>query len=179
MAAVTYDIDPTHSAAHFSVRHMMISNVRGEFTKVHGTVTFDHENPGASKVEATIDVASLHTRDEQRDGHLKSADFLDAAQYPEIKFVSTSIEADGHDEYLMKGDMTIHGVTRGVTFQVEGPTPEAKDPWGNLKAGATANTKINRKDFGLVWNVGLETGGVLVGEEVKISLEVELTRRAS
>jgi polyisoprenoid-binding protein YceI len=179
MAAVTYDIDPTHSSAHFSVRHMMITNVKGEFTKVKGTVTFDRENPGASKVEATIDVASLHTRDEQRDSHLKSPDFFDAANFPEIKFVSTSVEPDGNDEYLMKGDLTIRGVMHTVTFQVEGPTPEAKDPWGNLKAGATADGKINRKDFGLAWNVALETGGVLVGEEVKINLEVELTRRAA
>ena len=179
MAAVVYDIDPAHSSAHFSVRHMMISNVKGEFAKVTGTVTFDRDNPGASKVEATIDVASLHTRDEQRDGHLKSADFLDAAKYPEIKFVSTGIKKDGNDEYQMTGDLTIHGTTKPVTFQVEGPTAEAKDPWGNVKTGATAETKINRKDFGLVWNVALETGGVLVGEDVKISLDVELTRRAT
>src|SRR6201986_4142020 len=121
MAAVVYDVDPAHSRAHFSVRHMMISNVKGEFTKVAGTVTFDRDNPETSKVETTIAVASLHTRDEQRDGHLKSADFLDAEKYPEIKFVSTSIKKDGTDEYQMTGDMTIHGVTKPVTFQVEGP----------------------------------------------------------
>jgi len=179
MAAVTYDIDPTHSAAHFSVRHMMITNVRGEFTKVSGTVTHDSDNPGASKIDVTIDVASLHTRDDQRDGHLKSAEFLDAADFPTINFASTSVKPDGHDEYLVKGNLTIHGVTREVDLHVEGPTPEVKDPWGNYKAGATATTKISRKDFGLVWNVTLETGGVLVGEEVKIDIEVELTRRAS
>jgi polyisoprenoid-binding protein YceI len=179
MAAVVYDIDPAHSSAHFSVRHMMISNVKGEFTKVAGTVTFDRDHPEASKVETTIDVASLHTRDEQRDGHLKSADFLDAEKYPQIKFVSTGIKKDGNDEYQMTGNLTIHGVTKPVTFHVEGPTAEAKDPWGNVKTGATAETKINRKDFGLVWNVALETGGVLVGEDVKISLDVELTRRAT
>ena len=179
MPTFVYDIDPTHSSAHFSVRHLMISNVKGEFTKVSGTATYDPDDPKASKVEATIDVASLHTRDEQRDGHLKSADFFDLANFPDIKFVSKSVEPDGHDEYLVKGDMTIHGVTHEVTLQVEGPTPEVKDPWGNLKAGATATTKINRKDFGLTWNASLETGGVLVGEEVKINLEVELTRRAT
>ena len=177
MAVVVYDIDPTHSSAHFSVRHMMISNVKGEFTKVTGTVTYDPDKPGAAKIEANIDAGSLHTRDEQRDGHLKSADFLDVAKFPEIKFVSKSAERDGKDEYLVKGDLTIHGVTREVALQVEGPTPEVKDPWGNLKTGATAETKVNRKDFGLAWNMALETGGVLVGEEVKISLEVELTRR--
>ena len=149
MPAIVYDIDPTHSSAHFSVRHLMISNVKGEFTKVSGTVTYDPDDPKAAKVEATIDVASLHTRDEQRDGHLKSADFFDAANFPEIKFASTSVEADGNHEYLVKGDMTIHGVT----------------------------AKINRKDFGLTWNSPLETGGVMVGDEIKISLEVELTRR--
>jgi polyisoprenoid-binding protein YceI len=124
-------------------------------------------------------VSSLHTRDEQRDGHLKSAEFFDLAQYPDIKFVSKSVQPDGHDEYLVKGDMTIHGVTKEVALHVEGPTPEVKDPWGNLKAGAAATAKINRKDFGLGWNAPLETGGVVVGEEVKINLEVELTRRAA
>jgi len=177
MAAIVYDIDATHSSAHFSVRHLMISNVKGEFTKVTGTVTWDPDNPASSKVEATIDVSSLHTRDEQRDGHLKSAEFFEVAQYPDIKFVSKSVQPDGHDEYLVKGDMTIHGVTKEVEVHVEGPTPEVKDPWGNLKAGAAATAKINRKDFGLGWNAPLETGGVVVGEEVKINLEVELTRR--
>ncbi|HEX3747284.1 MAG TPA: YceI family protein [Bryobacteraceae bacterium] len=176
MSVVVYTIDPAHSSAHFSVRHMMISNVKGEFTKLSGTVTFDRDNPAASQVEAIIEVASLHTRDEQRDAHLKSPDFLDAEKFPDIRFVSKSVERNGHDEYQAKGDMTIHGVTHEVTLQVEGPTAEVKDPWGNIRAGATAMAKINRKDFGLVWNVALETGGVLVGEEVKINLEVELTR---
>jgi len=179
MAAVSYDIDPTHSAAHFSVRHMMVSNVRGEFTKLSGAVTYDRDNPQASKIDVTIDVASLHTRDEQRDTHLKSADFLDAANFPTIQFVSTNVQPDGHDEYLVKGNLTIRGVSHAVDLHVEGPTPEVKDPWGNYKAGATATAKIHRKDFGLVWNMALETGGVLVGEEVRIEIDVELTRRAS
>jgi polyisoprenoid-binding protein YceI len=179
MPAFVYDVDPTHSSAHFSVRHLMISNVKGEFTKVSGTVTYDLDNPKASKVQATIDVNSLHTRDEQRDGHLKSPEFFDAAKFPEIKFVSKSVEPDGHGEYLVKGDMTIHGVTKEVALQVEGPTPEVKDPWGNMKAGATATAKIDRRDFGLTWNSALEGGGVVIGDEVKISLEVELTRRAA
>jgi len=179
MAAIVYDIDSTHSSAHFSVRHLMISNVKGEFTKVSGTVTFDPDDPKASKVEATIDVASLHTRDEQRDGHLKSAEFFDAAKFPEIKFVSKSVEPDGHDEYVVKGELTIHGVTKEVALQVEGPTPPVKDPWGNMKAGAAATTKIDRRDFGLTWNAALETGGVMVGDEIKINLELELTRRAA
>ena len=158
MSAIVYDIDPVHSSAHFSVRHMMITNVKGEFTKLSGTVTYDPENPGASKVEAKIDVASLHTRDEQRDAHLKSPDFLEADQYPEITFTSKSVERAGEDEFTLKGDLTIHGIAREVTLRVEGPTAEVKDPWGNVKAGATATTKINRKDFGLNWNVGAGSG---------------------
>jgi polyisoprenoid-binding protein YceI len=179
MPAIVYDIDPTHSSAHFSVRHLMISNVKGEFTKVSGTVTFDPDDPKASKVEATIDVNSMHTRDEQRDGHLKSPEFFDAANFPEIKFVSTSAVPDGTHEYLVKGNLTIHGVTKEVELHVEGPTPEVKDPWGNLKAGAAATGKIDRRDFGLAWNSALEGGGVVMGDEVKINLEVELTRRVA
>ena len=177
MAAIVYDIDSTHSSAHYSVRHLMISNVKGEFTKVSGTVTYDPDAHQTSKVDVTIDVASLHTRDEQRDGHLKSPEFFDMAKFPDIKFVSTSVERDGHDEYLVKGDLTIHGVTKEVALNVEGPTPEVKDPWGNMKSGAAATAKISRKDFGLTWNAALETGGVLIGDEIKINLEVELTRR--
>jgi polyisoprenoid-binding protein YceI len=177
MPATVYDIDPAHSSAHFSVRHMMISNVKGEFGKVSGTVAFDRDNPSASKIDVTIDAASLHTRDEQRDAHLKSADFLDVAVYPEIRFVSHRVEAEGPGVHRVTGDLTIHGVTKDVTLQVDGPTPEVKDPWGNTKAGATATVKIHRKDFGLVWNAALETGGVLVGDDVSINLEVELTRR--
>ena len=175
----SYTIDPVHSVADFKVRHMMITNVRGEFSGVSGTVVVDHENPANSKVEAKIDVNTIQTRDPQRDTHLKSADFLDAEKFPTITFVSKKVAKNGSDDYAVTGDLTIHGVTKPVTFHVEGPTAEAKDPWGNVKTGATAETKINRKDFGLVWNVALETGGVLVGEDVKISLDVELTRRAT
>jgi polyisoprenoid-binding protein YceI len=177
MPTIHYDIDPAHTSAHFSVRHMMITNVKGEFTKVSGTVALNTENPAESKVEAVIETASLHTREEQRDTHLKSADFFDVTKFPEIRFVSTSVQPSGDGEALVKGNLTIHGITKEVTLKVEGPTAEVKDPWGNMKAGATATTKIKRKDFGLVWNVALETGGVLVGEDVSISLEVELTRR--
>ena len=179
MPSSIYDIDPAHTDAHFSVRHMMISNVKGEFKKISGTVTFNPDNPSESQVEATIDAASLHTRDEQRDAHLKSADFFDVAKFPEIRFVSRSVESEGAGELLVKGDLTLHGVSQGVTLRVEGPTAEMKDPWGNMRAGAVATTKINREDFGLVWNVALETGGVLVGKEISITLEVELIRRAA
>jgi polyisoprenoid-binding protein YceI len=172
-----YDIDPAHSSAHFSVRHMMISNVKGEFTKVSGTVTFSPDNPAGSRVEAVIEAASLRTGDEQRDAHLRSADFFDVANFPELRFTSNSVEPHGDGEYLVKGALTIHGVGKEVTLRVEGPTGEVKDPWGNVRAGAAATTKIHRKDFGMVFNAPLEAGGVLVGEEVSISLEVELIRR--
>ena len=122
-----------------------------------------------------IDAGTIHTRDDQRDAHLKSADFLDVAKFPEITFVSRKI-AGGGDEWKVTGDLTIHGVTREVTLDVEGPAPEAKDPWGNMKSGATAVTRISRKEFGMEFNMVLETGGVMVGEEVTITLEVELLR---
>ena len=153
----------------------MVSNVRGEFSKVTGTVVIDANAPENSRVEATIDAKTIHTRDEQRDTHLKSADFLDVEKFPTIKFVSKKIKgSDG--EWKVTGDLTIHGVTKEVTLDVEGPSPEAKDPWGNVKSGASATTKINRKDFGMVFNMALETGGVMVGDEVTITLELELLR---
>lgn len=177
MSQVTYQIDSAHSAAHFSVRHMMISNVRGEFTKVSGTVQYDAENPENSSLTATIDTASVSTRDAQRDTHLKSADFFDVEKHPEIAFRSKEITPED-GELQVKGDLTIHGVTREVTLNVERPTPEAKDPWGNLRIGTSATTKINRKDFDLGWNVALDTGGVLVGEDIKISIDIEAIRQA-
>ncbi len=175
MSQVTYTIDPAHSAAEFKVRHLMVSNVRGHFSKVTGTVVFDASAPQNSKVEAHIDATTIHTREEQRDAHLKSADFLDVAKFPEIAFVSKKV-AGGKGEWKVTGDLTIHGVTKEVTLDVEGPAPEAKDPWGNVKSGFSATTKINRKDFGLVYNVALETGGLMVGDEVSITLDVELLR---
>jgi polyisoprenoid-binding protein YceI len=171
-----YDLDPAHTSAHFSVRHMMISNVKGEFTKVSGTVTFDPDNLQASSMEAVIDATSIRTRDDQRDAHLKSADFLDVEHYPEIRFRSTRIEREG-SEYTIHGDLTIRGVTKDVALKVEDLTPETKDPWGNLRAGATATTKIKRSDFGVAFNMVLETGGLLVGEQVSITIDAELVRR--
>ena len=173
----SYTIDPAHSVADFKVRHLMVSNVRGEFSGVTGTVQFDAENPANSKVEATIPVNTIQTREPQRDTHLKSADFFDVENFPQITFVSTKVAKKGDEEYKVTGDLTIHGVTKEVTLDVEGPAPEAKDPWGNLKSGASAKTKINRKDFGLEWNMALETGGVLVGENVQIHLDLELTKQ--
>jgi polyisoprenoid-binding protein YceI len=177
MSQITYIIDPAHSTADFKVRHLMIANVRGEFSGVTGTVIFDADQPANSKVEATIDATTLNTREPDRDAHLKSPDFLDVARFPQIKFVSTKVASAGSGVWQVTGDLTIHGITREVTLQVEGPAPEVKDPWGNIKSGASASTKINRKDFGLVWNVALEAGGVLVGEEVAIHLDLEMTRQ--
>jgi polyisoprenoid-binding protein YceI len=177
MSQVTYTIDPAHSTAGFKVRHLMVANVRGEFSGVTGTVVYDAENPANSKLDATIDASTIHTRDEQRDGHLKSADFLDVEKFPTIRFVSKQAKKVDEGEWRVTGDLTIHGVTKEVVLEVEGPAPEAKDPWGNTRSGASATAKINRTDFGLVWNSALETGGVLVGEEVTISFEIELLRK--
>ena len=176
MPQVTYQIDPAHSSAQFSIRHMMISNVRGEFTKVSGTVTYDAANPANSSADAGIEISSISTREPQRDTHLKSADFFDAEKYPLLTFQSK--EVTGQDgEWKLKGDITIHGVTREIALDVDGPTPETKDPWGNLRIGATATGKLNRKDFGLVWNGVLEAGGVLVGDEVKLTIDIEAIRQ--
>ena len=173
-----YTIDTAHSAAQFKVRHMMIANVKGEFTNVSGTVSFDPANPGAAVVEAAVDVSTISTRDPQRDGHLKSADFFDVEKYPSITFKSKKIlnaSATGAD---VLGDLTVHGVTKEVTLKVEDFSEEAKDPWGNMRRGASAKTKINRKDFGMSFNVALEAGGFLVGEDVDINIDVELIRQA-
>lgn len=175
MPPLTYAIDPAHSSVHFSVRHLMVSNVRGEFTKLTGTVKFDPEKPETSTIEAIIDATSISTRDPQRDGHLKSPDFLDTEKFPTITFRSKKVEiVSGGGK--VTGDLTIHGVTREIVLDVEGPTPEIKDPWGKQRIGASATAKLSRKDFGLTWNAALETGGVMVGDEVKITLDVEVVR---
>jgi len=176
--AATYTIEPAHSSAHFKVRHLMIANVRGEFSKVSGTVKFDPSNPAASSIAAEIDVNSINTREPDRDKHLKSADFFDAANYPTMKFQSKTVAADGPEGYKVTGDLTIRGTTREVVLNVTGPTPEVKDPWGYTRRGAEGVAKISRKDFGLTYNPMLETGGVVIGDEVEISLEVELLKTA-
>jgi polyisoprenoid-binding protein YceI len=173
----TYEIDPAHSRAHFKVRHLMVSNVRGDFSNVSGTVVFDRNNLKNSKIEASIDATTVNTSEPQRDAHLKSADFLDVANFPVLKFVSKTITPDGSDGLKVIGDLTIHGVTHEVVLKVEDTSEDVKDPWGNTKAGASATTKINRKDFGLTWNQALETGGLLVGDEISITLDVELTKK--
>jgi polyisoprenoid-binding protein YceI len=173
-----WQIDPAHSAAHFSVRHLMISNVRGEFGKIGGTVTLDSSDLTKSHVEISIDTASIDTREPQRDEHLRSGDFFDVVTHPAITFRSTKITSTGSDRFKVTGDLTIKGVSHEATFDVEGPTSAIKDPWGNTRTGVTASTKINRKDFGLGWNALLEGGGVVVGEEVSITFDGELIQKA-
>jgi polyisoprenoid-binding protein YceI len=176
--ATKWQLDPAHSAAHFSVRHLMISNVRGEFTKLTGSAQINPADPAKSSVEVTIQAGSLNTREPQRDEHLRSADFFDVTNHPTLTFRSTRVEALGADNFKLTGDLTIRGVTRQVTFDVEGPTASVKDPWGNIRAGITASAKINRKDYGVAFNALTETGGVVVGDEVKITVEAELIQQA-
>ncbi len=175
-ATATWNIDPAHSAAEFKVKHMMISNVKGQFAKVTGVLTLDESDLTDSHVEALIEAASIETRDAQRDAHLKSADFFDVEKFPTLFFKSTRVSPVGDGELAVEGDLTIRGVTRKVVFSVEGPTPPAKDPWGNTRVAVSATTKINRKDFGLTWNTALETGGILVGDEVTITLDVQFVK---
>ena len=175
-SVIIWKLDPAHSSAEFKVRHMMISNVKGSFSGLTGTLTENPADPAASSVEASLDVATISTGDAQRDGHLKSADFFDAEKYPTMSFKSTRVEPKGEAEYRVTGDLTLHGVTKPVTFAVEGPTAPGKDPWGNTRIGISATTKINRKDFGLNWNASLETGGILVGEDVHITVEAQFVR---
>lgn len=172
----TWTIDPVHSVAEFKVRHMMISNIRGQFTGVSGSLMLDDSNIANSRVEATIDAATITTRDATRDAHLQSAEFLDVQKFPKLEFRSTKVKSKGEGLLDIEGLLTIHGVTRDVTFKVEGPTPATKDPWGHTRIGISAETKINRKDYGLVWNTTLETGGVLVGDEIAITLDVQFVK---
>ena len=168
-----WNVDTSHSVVGFSARHLMISKVRGRFTDFSGTVTIP-EDPLQSTVEATVDLGSVSTGDDQRDAHLKSADFFNIEKHPHMTFTSTSLKADG-DDYIMTGDLTVAGTTRTVDFELEFDGVE-KDPWGGTRAGFSASTEISRKDWEMTWNVALETGGVLVGDKVKIELDVELVK---
>lgn len=172
----TWDFDLRHSNLGFKVKHLMISYVRGSFERFSGLVTYDEKDVTHSSVQVTIDVASISTANADRDKHLRSPDFFDAEKYPEMTFVSRRIDAsDGHLKII--GDLTIKGTTEEVTLDVDGPTPPMTDPWGGTRMGATATTRINRTDFGLTWNQALETGGVVVGDDVFITLEVELVKK--
>jgi polyisoprenoid-binding protein YceI len=175
--AEEWQIDRAHSAAQFSVRHMMVSTVRGHFGKLTGTIHYDLANPSAARVQADVDVSSVDTREPKRDAHLKSADFFDAANHPTMTFKSTKVEPAGQGKLKMTGDLTIRGTTRPVVFDVDGLTSPVKDR-GGLRMGAAATAKINRKDFGITWNRVLEAGGVTVGDEVTIMLDLELVQRA-
>lgn len=175
-STITWKIDPAHSHAEFKIRHMMISNVKGSFSGITGTLIEDTTDPTLSQVEAAIDINTISTGDPQRDAHLKSGDFFESETHAQMTFKSTRVEKKGAEEYAVTGDLTLHGVTKPVTFQVEGPSSPGKDPWGNTRIGLSATTKINRKDFGLSWNAALETGGILVGEDVQITLEVQFIK---
>lgn len=174
----TWTIDPAHTEIGFAVRHLMLSTVRGRFGAVTGSVTVDEKDPNSAKVDVTIDVTSIDTRQEGRDNHLRSADFFDVATYPTMHFVSKRIEADVTGTFRVIGDLTIKGTTREVALDVtlEG---RAIDPWGNDRVGFSATGKLNRADFGLTWNQALETGGVVVGDEIKLSIDAELVRQAA
>jgi polyisoprenoid-binding protein YceI len=172
--AATWEIDPAHTSAGFKVRHLMVSNVKGEFTGVTGKIDLDEKDLLKSKVEVSMDVGSVNTGNAKRDEHLKTADFFDAAKFPKLTFKSTKIEKQG-DKLAMTGDLTLHGVTKPVVLMVE-LTTEIKDPWGNTRRGANATGKVNRKDFGLTWNKTLDGGGVAVSDEVQLNIEAELTK---
>jgi polyisoprenoid-binding protein YceI len=176
ISTTTWNIDPAHSVAEFKVKHMMISNVKGHFPKVSGKLTLDESELANSRIEALIEAASIETRDAQRNAHLMSPDFFDVEKFPTLSFKSTRIALVRDEELAVEGDLTIRDVTRKVIFQVEGPTPPAKDPWGNTRVAVSATTKINRKDFGLTWNAALETGGILVGDEVTITLDIQFIK---
>lgn len=175
--AGTWQIDPAHTAAQFTVRHMMISNVKGAFTKVSGTMQYDPANIGKTSVEAVIDAASVDTRVEARDKDLRSTNFFDVEKYPTLTFKSKRAEMKGGKLNLI-GDLTIHGVTKEVVLEVNDITPPVKDQGGHLHVGATASTKISRKEFGLTWNHLVEGGGVVVSDEVAITIDTELIKAA-
>jgi polyisoprenoid-binding protein YceI len=177
VVAVSYEIDAAHSRAEFAVRHMMVSTVRGHFSGLAGTVILDDADPSRSRVDATIDARTVNTGVEMRDNHLRSADFFDVAAHPTIAFRSTSVRKEGADTYVVAGELTLRGVARAVELEVESPALEVKDPYGVQKRGAIATLTINRKDFGLNWNQALETGGVLVSDKVRVTIDLQLARK--
>lgn len=173
----TYQIDSAHSTAGFNVKHMMIAKVHGAFDKMTGQFLYDPSNVSNSSLEATIDATSINTREGQRDAHLKSADFFDVANFPSITFKSSKVDIS-EEGLRVVGDLTIRGNTHSVVLHLEQPSPEMKDPWGNIKIGLSGTAKIKRKDFGLTWNAALEAGGVLVGDDVNIQLDVQFAKQA-
>jgi polyisoprenoid-binding protein YceI len=178
MTTTIYELDPVHSHLGFSVRHMMVSQQRGQFQGVTGTLTLDRDNLAASHVEVSIDVATINTNNTDRDNHLRSADFFDVANHPKMTFVSREVKAQDDGELRVTGDLTIRGTTRPVVLTVEPISPESKDPFGNIKIGTSAAGKISRKEFGMVWNAILETGGIALADEVKLMLDVQFVRKS-
>ena len=175
--ADVWEIDPAHTTVEFTVRHMTISSVKGQFNKVAGTITATDKDPKSVLIEATIQTASIDTHSADRDADLKSSNFLDVAKYPTMTFKSTKVEPAGPGKWKIIGNLTLHGVTRPVTLAVDGPSGPIKDPWGNLRAGAVATTNLSRKAFGLTWNKLLETGGAVVGDEVSVTVNVEAVKK--
>jgi polyisoprenoid-binding protein YceI len=177
-ASSEWRIDPQHSSTQFAVKHLMISTVRGEFHGVTGTANWDDQDITKSTVDVTIDAATVETREPKRNAHLKSPDFFDVAKYPAITFKSKKVEQAAPGKIKITGDLTIHGVTKEVILDVDGPTPPIRDPWGNSRAAISATTKVNRQDFGVKWNANLDGGGVVVGDDVNITIDVEMIKHA-
>jgi polyisoprenoid-binding protein YceI len=175
--ASNWKVDPDHSAAHFKVRHMMIADVRGSFPEVQGTVVIDDKDIAKSSVNVTLPVAGITTGVVKRDDHLKSPDFFDVGKYPTMTFTSKQVTKGKDGALRVLGDLTLHGVTKPVELLVSGPSADAKDPWGNIRRGAQATTKLNRKDFGIVYNAALDNGGMLIGDEVEIVIDLEMIRQ--
>jgi polyisoprenoid-binding protein YceI len=177
--ASTWDIDPAHSTVEFSVRHMMVTTVKGQFQKVKGTVELDEKDATKSTVEVSIEAASIDTHEAKRDAHLKSADFFDAAKFPALTFKATKIEKASKGKSKVTGDLTMHGVTKPVVLTVEGPSAAIKDPYGRTVRGVMATGKLDRKDWGMSWNKALDAGGMVVSDEVKLEINAELVERAA
>ena len=177
--AGTWDIDPAHSTVEFSVRHMMVTTVKGQFQKVKGTVELDEKDPSKSTVEVSIETASIDTREAKRDAHLKSPDFFDAAKFPALTFKSTKIEKAGKGKFKITGDLTMHGITKAVVLAVEGPSASIKDPYGRTVRGVMATGKLDRKDWGMTWNKALDSGGFVVSDEVKLDINAELAEHSA
>ena len=176
-ATTTWQIDPAHTAAGFAVRHLMISTVRGQFKGVNGTVVFDDQDISKSMIDVTIDAKTVDTSEPKRDEDLRSDKFFDTAKYPTITFKSKKIENVSAGKLKVTGDLTIHGVSKEVVLDVEGPSNPVKDPWGNTRVAASANTKVNRQDYGVKWNANIDGGGVVVGDDVNITIDLEMTKK--
>jgi polyisoprenoid-binding protein YceI len=176
-AASTWKIDPAHSAAHFAVKHLVVSTVRGDMGPVSGTVVLDEADPTKSTVTASVDASAINTRDAKRDEHLRSPDFLDTAKHPTVTFTSSKIEKVADDQYKVSGDLTLRGVTKPVVLTVAGSPTPVQDPFGNTKLGGSATARINRQDFGIAWSKSLDAGGLVVGDTVDITIDLELTKQ--